>query len=161
MKMSKPEFEQFLNDSLNQQQDISPDKDLWPGIERAIATGQTQQADKPTHGWNKLAAVAACCIAALLTVQLFVGQGESNSMMAMSDYFTKQKQGLLVQYQNQPALTDNWQQQLKELEEAESAIKQALENEPENPALLQMLSQVYQQQLDLINKVHAPKWQTI
>ncbi len=159
--MSKPEFEQFLNDSLNQQQDISPDKDLWPGIERAIATGQSEQAEKPTHGWNKLAAVAACCIAALLTVQLFVGQGESNSMMAMSDYFTKQKQGLLVQYQNQPALTDNWQQQLKELEEAESAIKQALENEPENPALLQMLSQIYQQQLDLINKVHAPKWQTI
>ncbi|HCV03356.1 MULTISPECIES: hypothetical protein [Pseudoalteromonas] len=161
MKMSKQEFEQFLNDSLNQKQDISPDKDLWPGIERAIAEPQTQQIEKPTHGWNKLAAVAACCIAALLTVQLFVGQGESNSMMAMSDYFTKQKQGLLVQYQNQPALTDNWQQQLKELEEAESAIKQALENEPENPALLQMLSQVYQQQLDLINKVHAPKWQTI
>ncbi|MBU77782.1 MAG: hypothetical protein CMK63_12405 [Pseudoalteromonadaceae bacterium] len=161
MKMSKQEFEQFLNDSLNQKQDISPDKDLWPGIERAIAEPQTPQIEKPTHGWNKLAAVAACCIAALLTVQLFVGQGESNSMMAMSDYFTKQKQGLLVQYQNQPALTDNWQQQLKELEEAESAIKQALENEPENSALLQMLSQVYQQQLDLINKVHAPKWQTI
>ena len=159
--MSKQEFEQFLNDSLNQKQDISPDKDLWPGIERAIAEPQTPQIEKPTHGWNKLAAVAACCIAALLTVQLFVGQGESNSMMAMSDFFTKQKQGLLVQYQNQPALTDNWQQQLKELEEAESAIKQALENEPENPALLQMLSQVYQQQLDLINKVHAPKWQTI
>tara|TARA_Y100000034_G_C6891561_1_gene410258 strand:+ start:1682 stop:2167 length:486 start_codon:yes stop_codon:yes gene_type:complete len=161
MKMSKPEFEQFLNDSLNHKQDISPDKDLWPGVERAIATGQPEQAEKPTQGWNKLAAIAACCIAALLTVQLFVGQGEPNSMMTMSDYFTKQKQGLLVQYQNQPALTDNWQQQLKELEEAESAIKQALENEPENPALLQMLSQVYQQQLDLINKVHAPKWQTI
>ena len=36
--MSKPEFEQFLNDSLNHKQDISPDKDLWPGVERAIAT---------------------------------------------------------------------------------------------------------------------------
>ncbi len=66
-----------------------------------------------------------------------------------------------MQYQNQPALTDNWQQQLTELEDAERAIKQALENEPENPALLKMLAQVYQQQLDLINKVHAPKWQTI
>ena len=66
-----------------------------------------------------------------------------------------------MQYQNQPALTDNWQQQLTELEDAERAIKQALDNEPENPALLKMLAQVYQQQLDLINKVHAPKWQQI
>ncbi|MAE01099.1 MULTISPECIES: hypothetical protein [Pseudoalteromonas] len=162
MKMSKLDFEQFLNDSLNQpKQDIGPDKNLWPGIERAIAHPTEQQAEQSRFTWNKLAAVAACCVAALLSVQLFVAQTEPNTMIAMSDYFTKQKQGLLVQYQNQPALTDNWQQQLKELEEAESAIKQALENEPENPALLQMLSQVYQQQLDLINKVHAPKWQTI
>jgi Tfp pilus assembly protein PilF len=47
------------------------------------------------------------------------------------------------------------------LEEAEQAIKQALENEPQNQALLTMLAQVYQQQLDLINKVHAPRWQQI
>lgn len=76
-------------------------------------------------------------------------------------FFTKQKQSLLVQYQSQAALTDNWQVQLKELEDAEQAIKQTLENEPQNKALLSMLAQVYQQQLDLINKVHAPRWQQI
>jgi len=58
-------------------------------------------------------------------------------------------------------LTDNWQVQLQELEDAEQAIKQTLENEPKNKALLSMLAQVYQQQLDLINKVHAPRWQHI
>lgn len=76
-------------------------------------------------------------------------------------FFTKQKQSLLVQYQSQVALTDNWQVQLQELENAEQAIKQTLENEPKNKALLSMLAQVYQQQLDLINKVHAPRWQHI
>jgi len=79
----------------------------------------------------------------------------------MSEFFTKQKQSLLVQYQSQVALTDNWQVQLQELEDAEQAIKQTLENEPKNKALLSMLAQVYQQQLDLINKVHAPRWQHI
>uniref|UniRef100_UPI0038F6B87A hypothetical protein n=1 Tax=Streptomyces scabiei TaxID=1930 RepID=UPI0038F6B87A len=83
----------------------------------------------------------------LLTVQLLFSAAEPATSVVMSDYFTQQKQTLLVQYQNQPALADNWQQQLVELEDAERAIKQALENEPENPALLKMLAQVYQQQL--------------
>lgn len=161
MKMSKQDFEQFLTQSLNDSNaDIAPDKDLWPGVERAIAKSGSEPKNT-ANGWNKLAAIAACTIAAVLTAQLFMPAPQSNGVMAMSDFFAKQKQSLLVQYENKPALTDNWQQQLNELEEAESAIKQALENEPNNPALLNMLAQVYQQQLDLINKVHAPKWQTI
>ena len=92
---------------------------------------------------------------------VFFTSPETNTAVAMSDFFTKQKQSLLVQYQSQAALTDNWQVQLQELEDAEQAIKQTLENEPQNKALLSMLAQVYQQQLDLINKVHAPRWQQI
>ena len=73
--MSKPDFEQFLNDSLNQpKQDIGPDKNLWPGIERAIAQGNQSNKLISHHGWNKLAAVAACCIAALLSVQFLLAK---------------------------------------------------------------------------------------
>ncbi len=159
--MSKQNFEQFLTQSLNEtESELTPEKDLWPGIERAIAKPKNEIKAK-NSGWNKLAAIAACTVAALLTVQLLVKTPQNNSVVAMSDFFTKQKQSLLVQYQDSPAVTDNWQQQLRELEQAESAIKQALENEPNNSALLSMLAQVYQQQLDLINKVHAPKWQSI
>ncbi|MGS0534638.1 hypothetical protein [Pseudoalteromonas sp. SaAl2] len=161
MKMNKPDFEQFLTQSLNEiEPELAPEKDLWPGIERAIAKPKNETKAK-NSGWNKLAAIAACTVAALLTAQLFIKTPQTNSVVAMSDFFAKQKQSLLVQYEGSPAVTDNWQQQLNELEEAESAIKQALENEPNNSALLSMLAQVYQQQLDLINKVHAPKWQTI
>lgn len=159
--MNKPDFEQFLTQSLNEKKhELAPEKDLWPGIERAIAKPKSEIKTK-NSGWNKLAAIAACTVAAVLTVQLLIKTPQTNGVVAMSDFFTKQKQSLLVQYQGRPAVTDNWQQQLAELEEAESAIKQALENEPNNSALLSMLAQVYQQQLDLINKVHAPKWQTI
>lgn len=66
-----------------------------------------------------------------------------------------------MQYETQPALTSDWQTQLQELEQAEQAVKLALKQDPENAALLNMLAQVYQQQLDLINKVHEPRWQQI
>jgi hypothetical protein len=82
-------------------------------------------------------------------------------MRDLSALFEQQKQALLVQYEAQPALTNDWQQQLDELEQAEQAVKLALQNDPENAALLKMLAQVYQQQLDLINRVHAPSWQQI
>ena len=160
MKMSKPDFETFLAESINNSEtQIAPQKDLWQGIEKAISNPATKECESSM--WPKLAGIAACSVAALLSVQLVFNSSAQNTSVAMSDFFAEQKQTLLVQYQNQPALTDNWQQQLTELEDAERAIKQALENEPENPALLKMLAQVYQQQLDLINKVHAPKWQTI
>ena len=158
--MNKPDFDTFLAESINNtDSDITPQKDLWPGIEKALAQAPKPQAKSVL--WPKLAGVAACSVAALLSVQLLFSDAEPATSVAMSDFFTQQKQTLLVQYQNQPALTDNWQQQLAELEDAERAIKQALENEPQSPALLKMLAQVYQQQLDLINKVHAPKWQQI
>ena len=79
----------------------------------------------------------------------------------MSQLFETEKQALLVQYQEKPALTDDWQSQLDDLEQAETAIKQALKNEPQNSTLLRMLAQVYRQQLELINRVHQPKWQQI
>lgn len=158
--MSKPDFETFLAESLsNSEAHIAPEKELWQGIEKAISNPAVEQ--RQSSVWPKLVGIAACSVAALLSVQLVFTRPAHDTSVAMSDFFAEQKQTLLVQYQNQPALTDNWQQQLAELEDAERAIKQALENEPENSALLKMLAQVYQQQLDLINKVHAPKWQTI
>ena len=63
--------------------------------------------------------------------------------------------------QGQATLTENWQQQLEELDEAAIAIKKALENEPNNVALLKMLKKVHQQQIMLIERVHAPAWKTI
>ena len=97
----------------------------------------------------------------LIAVNIFVIAPEPQPVVAISDYFSAKKNSLLVEYENKEALTTNWQTQLQELEEAEQAIMQALENEPQNQALLTMLAQIYQQQLDLINKVHAPRWQHI
>lgn len=159
--MSKTNFDDYLNESLTQlDKSIPPKKELWDGIERAIIANN-QLFINTNKYWPKLTALAACFTAALVSVVVLFKAPETNTAVAMSEFFTKQKQSLLVQYQSQVALTDNWQVQLQELEDAEQAIKQTLENEPKNKALLSMLAQVYQQQLDLINKVHAPRWQHI
>ncbi len=154
-------FEHFLTDSLQSlPKEIEQNKDLWPGIDRAINYMPETTAARKS---NKFALVAACFAGALFSF-IFIPdylQPQTNTMQAMSQLFENEKSALLVQYQGSAPVTSDWQNQLKDLEQAENAIKKALENDPQSSALLGMLSQVYRQQLELINKVHKPQWQQI
>ena len=80
---------------------------------------------------------------------------------ALSEQQNDQMTALLASYDSAPELSENWQEQLKELDDAAGAIKAALKEDPNNRALLKMLKHVYQQQITLIERVHAPKWQQI
>ncbi|GLS28243.1 hypothetical protein [Marinibactrum halimedae] len=71
---------------------------------------------------------------------------------------TEYKRQLLSYVQSQTALTTDWQTQLKDLEEAATAIEKALQDQPNNVTLLNMLQQVHHQQLELIERVHQPTW---
>jgi hypothetical protein len=157
--MSNRDFEHFLKDELNKDKSIQPQRELWLGIEKAI-NHPTTKVDKVSY-WPKMSGVAACLFAGLLSWNFMSVQSEKTPLASINSYFEQQKQTLLIEYSAQPALTKDWQSQLNELEQAELAIKQALKNEPDNAALLTMLAQIYQQQLDLINKVHQPRWQQI
>lgn len=157
--MNKPDFDTFVSQSIAEASEIAPDKDLWPGIERAI-DGEVTNAKNASY-WPKVTGIAACFMAGLVAWQVVVKQPHHDTMASMSHFFEQQKHVLLVKYDAQPAIVNDWQVQLQELENAEQAVKLALKNDPENAALLKMLAQVYQQQLDLINKVHEPRWQQI
>jgi negative regulator of sigma E activity len=80
---------------------------------------------------------------------------------AMSMQQQQQVNSLLASYESTTALTEDWQEQLKELDDAADVIKAALKDDPDNSALIKMLHHVYQQQIALIERVHAPKWQQI
>jgi len=155
--MSKANFDDFLKESLANPSEMSPSRDLWPGIERAIASPATKNSQR----WPKVTGTAACIAAGVFAWNISLEQYPQSTMLDLSTVFEQQKRALLIQYEAQPALTQDWQSQLEELEQAEQAIKLALDNDPENAALLKMLAQIYQQQLDLINRVHAPSWQQI
>ncbi|MDN4502349.1 hypothetical protein QX776_08040 [Alteromonadaceae bacterium BrNp21-10] len=158
--MSNPDFEQQLKKQIDQlSQSTAPNRDLWPGIEMAISR---EQSTKPRPYWAIAAGVAMLCGVGWMTLQMDpTVSANKNLVVVLSAQHQQQMQALMVSYQDQPALTDNWQQQLQQLDEAALAIKKALQQEPQNVALLKMLQQVHQQQIDLIEKVHSPKWQQI
>ena len=148
-----------------------PERDLWQGIELALANEPApsqipEETPQLTRGQPKMWAVAAAFafVGVLSWYSLNQTQpqlAQEDLVAALSSQHEEQKQALLVEFEGQPALTQNWQQQLKELDEAAGAIKAALEQEPNNVALLKMLQNVHQQQIDLIERVHAPTWRQI
>jgi hypothetical protein len=163
--MNKTNFEQAIADQLadlNKEQ--QPDRDLWPGIELALSSDTAERSS--VMAAKKMYLVAATVAMFGLIGWLSVNQQSvsltgDDLVASLSAQHLKQKNALLVRFQGQPALTQNWQNQLRELDDAADAIKTALENEPNNMALLKMLQSVHQQQINLIERVHSSKWQQL
>jgi len=167
--MYKSNFEADLRAQLNElKKDKQPERDLWAGIEITLANEESpiglssqQQKKRP----NLFAIAASVALVGVLT---WYGINSTSSSItgedlvaALSSQHQQQKNALLVKFQGQPALTQNWQNQLVELDEAAVAIKAALKQDPNNLALLKMLQSVHQQQIDLIERVHSPKWRQL
>lgn len=145
-----------------------PERDLWTGIELALE--QSEQVYE-TSSSKRPVWIASAASFALVAMLGWIGfqQFPSNTLpeqsaalvQSLSEQHQYQKDTLLVKYEGQVAISDDWQQQLQELDDAADAIKTALDQDPANPALIRMLHHTYQQQLALIERVHAPKWQQI
>lgn len=122
---------------------------------------------RPQFMTSVAAFAAVAMFAVLLMVQLKPESSDSSPLSVpslaaqMNQDFATEKAKLLQYVSAQPAYTDNWQAQLDELERAAAVLSNALSNDPNNMALIRMLNNVQQQQIDLIEKVHAPKWQRI
>lgn len=161
--MKNTEFENALAGQIAQlPKERQPQRDLWPGIEHAL-TRQTEPVGQPQRRLLPYAGMAAVAMVGVLSwfgAQHF-GPESEDVAARLSAQHQQQKQALLAKFSDQPALTQNWQQQLQELDEAALAIRKALEHDPDNITMLKMLQQVYQQQIELIEKVHAPKWRQI
>jgi hypothetical protein len=168
--MNSREFDADLQQHLSVlTREKQPERDLWQGIELALTndTVANQLEDQPGNvGGKKLHLLAAAFAIFGLIGWLSFGLqtnvlSGSDLVASLTEQHQQQKGALLVEFRDQPALTENWQDQLNELDEAAEAIKLALENEPNNMALLKMLQTVHQQQINLIERVHSPKWSQI
>lgn len=165
--MNKGNFEQELKQQLADiHKDKQPDRDLWAGIELAISQDDANKQGMQSVGGSKWYLLAATIAIFGLIGWLSLGQQPvsltgDELVASLSQQHLQQKNALLVRFQDQPALTQNWQEQLTELDDAAEAIKKALKNEPNNMALLRMLQNVHQQQIGLIERVHSPKWSQI
>ncbi len=160
--MNKTNFEIALVSQLAELNKVQqPDRDLWPGIELALLCESSEPL--MVVSGKKMYAIAATVAIFGLTGWLSVNQYPvsltgDELVASLSAQHLDQKNALLIRFQDQPALTKNWQDQLTELDDAAVAIKMALRNESNNMALLKMLRHVHQQQINLIERVHSSKW---
>jgi len=151
----------------NLSKDIQPPKDLWAGIEHAIEIRESER----RYSSYKLHIAACFCVFVIGGFWLFnlpsslTSAPESaeinHEMMSlliedMDRGFNQQKAQLLHVYDGRVAHTTDWKDQLNELESARAGIKIALAEDPENRYMIQLLQSIQQQQLDLIESVHAP-----
>lgn len=164
------DFEERLQKEIAQLPDsVTPERDLWKGVELAIDDEQPViqknrnelAANAPLYAMAASVMFLAFAVYALVLNTDATQQLQPALALAMQTQHQEQKRALLVSFSNKTPLSSDWQKQMQELDEAEKAILSALENDPDNHALLKMLQQVYQQQLSLIENVYNPKWQAI
>lgn len=145
--------------------EISPKRDLWPGIEQAIAAQSQEVSTLASNDWSAWSKIAAAFAPVALVLGLWfntpaVVDGQNELFNPVVASFEIQKRQLLKQVSSNTTVVENWQHSLVELEQAEAALLKALQSQPGEPALINMLTQVYQQQLNLIQKAHKPELNT-
>jgi hypothetical protein len=178
--MNKLLSEQDLQNKVAELPDeMTPQRDLWVGIERAI---QIKKQDKPLSGSpvKKVfmpTAWAASLVAAVLVTwvsfsphffeqPLNVAQQNNSPLhlvVAMQESFKETKQTMLVSF-GQPKLSElpkEIQEELNKIGSAQKTIQKALIEDPSNNDLLNLLRWTQKQELDLLTQLYSPKWQSI
>ena len=168
--MNSQNLEKTLQEQISQlPKEMTPERELWSGIEKAIQHKNQQNASVKSHRPSIPMAWAASVIAAVLltwgviTPQQPQLQAPISLVLAMQQDFEQQKQTMLVSF-GQPkisALPVDMQKQLAELLSARQAIEKALVDDPNSRDLLNILRWTQKQELDLIKQLYSPQWQTI
>ena len=165
MKISEQELQAQVDDL---PQEMSPERDLWAGIERAIQHKEQENTQPVNKKVVMPVAWAASIIAAvLLTWVSFTPEnniGQSQSLVAvMQDSFEQQKQTLLVSFGRPDIskLSPKMQEELSKLASARASIEKALMDDPDNADLLNLLRWTQQQELNFIEQLYRPQWQSI
>lgn len=151
--------------------EMTPDRDLWSGIEKAIQAQPQESSEKFADAGtinngktNRSFAWAASLVAAvLLTWGINLPEKQVDAVAVIEQAYTQQKQTILVSY-GQPDLTKlsaPMQDQLAQLTSAQLTIKNALAEDPNNTDLLNLLRWTQQQELDLLKQLYSPQWQSI
>ena len=151
------EFDDRLQRAVSKlQKDRLPHRDLWTGIEMALLSGKRRRTP-----WLAIAASLLVCVIAV--GWWFRSHRADRPAVAHVSYadelavqHRKTMTALQAAYRNTPALTTNWNDQLNGMERAADSVRKALRDDPDNIALLKMLNDVYQQEVDLLRKVHEP-----
>lgn len=135
--------------------ELAPSRNLWLGIEKAINQPATKRL-------NRTPWLVAASVVMAITVGWFSHQQadiEKNSLVASIEAnFALQKQAVALQYTNAKAIS---QEEAAEFTKARTMILEALADDPNNPALLEILKYTQQRELELMHQINRRQWQQI
>lgn len=172
-------MKETMNEQQLQQQiddlsaDIQPQRDLWQGIERAIEM-KSQEQEQPAAKKDNVVKVnfqpyawAASIVLAVVVTFNYQSQTEQvpelTALEVIEQQYLEEKQNMLVSF-GKPDLSKlppKISKQFDEIQSARESLLTALEDDPENPDLLNLLKWTQQQELNLLEQLYSPKWQTI
>jgi len=165
MKLSEQDLQVKIDEL---PQEMSPERDLWTGIEKAIQNKTQESANR--QGKNIIVPVAwaaSVCLAVLMTWGSMTPTEDSMQTLSVASVlkedFAQQRQTLLVSFgaPDISKLSPEMQAELNKLASARKSIEKALTDDPENADLLNLLRWTQQQELDFIEKLYSPQWQSI
>ena len=149
--------------------EMTPERDLWQGIERAITSQQLElEHKKPVK--VHLALAASVLLSVVLSWKLLyqpniqpIEIAELTIAEQLEQDFQQQKRLVLTSFgqQDLTSVPADMKVQLDELAAAQNSIKKALESDPNNIELVKLLRWAQSQELALIEAAYAPKWQQI
>ncbi|WP_299265020.1 hypothetical protein [uncultured Psychrosphaera sp.] len=165
MSINNIEEKDVLTQAQELPKELTPKRDLWAGIEQAIAKTPQQSGYETNISWQQFGKIAAAFAPIALVLGIWLSTSNeasvnSNWTNPLIASYEIQKKQLLQNVNLEHPIVNNWQSSMKELELAEKALIKALKNQPEDPALMKMLNQVYQSQISLIQKAYKPQLQT-
>lgn len=151
-----------------QQRELSPSRELWTGIEHALVQRQLKaRSQRNLTGWYYgLAAALVMTISGLVWWQMPTATTAAPASLVevLNQHQQQQRQLMLAsfkQLERTPSIAT--EKELAQLREAASAISEALQREPDNKALLDMLRYVHQQELELLrlDLQNTARWRQI
>lgn len=145
--------------------EIDPERDLWPGIERRITNLPQSRRSEWMQRWMPVGVAASFVLAlSALAVSIYRTSFEAprqltfeQSMTQMDAEYRRVRAPLVRQFEQEkrnldPELAELVSRNLQIIDRAKAELEQALERDPDNPRLLEMLMRVNQQELDLLSR---------
>ncbi|RUO62871.1 hypothetical protein SAMN06297229_2376 [Pseudidiomarina planktonica] len=154
--------------------ELTPRRDLWRGVEAAIAHAEQRKADSkqvPVHRQPGAWAIAAGVVLAVTMITTNIWSPVNTEVPAtaqlvdvLNTHQQQQREQLLVSYQQssyEPSATA--EAELTKLRDAGDALSKALQEDPQNQALLEMLRWVHEQELMLLQSElkSETRWQQL
>ncbi|WP_417659507.1 hypothetical protein [Pseudidiomarina sp.] len=163
-KSSSSKLDELISDVADKHAEITPNKDLWRGIEASISRSQVKVSIGRNRWLGWLSATAATVL--VMTGVMLSAMHQSNTpipnhqgidlLTMLTEQHQQQRQVLLTSFNDAgyQQSVNELENELQQLRDAATQITAQLRLEPDNAELWQFLQWIHQQELDLLRTMY-------